>query len=58
MNLPGFTAEAAIQRLGRDYTKEIVHEFTSSSVVRKRRPWPNVTRDVWAVTSDRPERVS
>ena len=33
MNLPGFTAEAATHRLGRDYTKEIVHEFTSSSVV-------------------------
>jgi predicted transcriptional regulator len=33
MNLPGFTAEAAINCLGRDYTKEIVHEFMSSSVV-------------------------
>lgn len=33
MNLPGFNAEAAINRLEQDYVNEIVHEFATFSVV-------------------------
>ena len=33
MKLPGFNAEASINRSGRDYVKETIHEFTTSSVV-------------------------